>query len=174
MFMWSQCMALHMRSWRRTLIFSAVCFSKSWLSIRCFTCAFSNDAFNGLRQVSLGFWPLLDDGVHCKEVEEGRESWSDRFSTSTEKKAIISSSTVIPDLFDVVANIVRAWPFIVSYLKEIGGFVVRSPSFEFYCHCFVPMYRYCWCLEELDGWVLLSRPARSSEVPSSPHAAWKT
>ena len=33
-----------------------------------------------------------------------------------------------------------------------------------------PCILYNWCLEERDGWVLLSRPARLSEVLSSPHA----
>ena len=33
--------------------FLAVDISKSWLSVRCWTCAFSNETFNGMRRVSL-------------------------------------------------------------------------------------------------------------------------
>ena len=36
------------------------------------------------------------------------------------KKAIISSSLGMPQLVDVVANIVEVWPLTVSYLKETG------------------------------------------------------
>ena len=36
------------------------------------------------------------------------------------KKAIISSTLVMPELVDIVANIVGVWPLIVSYLKEQG------------------------------------------------------
>ena len=50
------------------------------------------------------------------------------------KKAIISSILVMPELVDVVANIVGVWPLIVSYLKETGRevdsdkLVVTPPS----------------------------------------------
>ena len=51
------------------------------------------------------------------------------------KKAIISSSLAMPELVDVVANIVGVWPLIVAFLKETGpkddsdSLVVWSSSF---------------------------------------------
>ena len=36
------------------------------------------------------------------------------------KEAIISSSLVMPELVDFVANVVGVWPLIVLYLKETG------------------------------------------------------
>ena len=57
------------------------------------------------------------------------------------KKASISSSLVMPELVDVVADIVGVWPLIVSYLKETrrkddgDSFVVRSPSLIFLPLC---------------------------------------
>ena len=65
---------------------------------------------------------------------KGVESRDGMASRPALKKAIISSSLVMPELVDVVANIVGAWTLIVSYLKEAGRkddgncFVVRSPS----------------------------------------------
>ena len=69
------------------------------------------------------FWnsgPLLHDRVHCEQAEGGRESWLDGLSTSFSKKAIISSSLVMSELVDVVANIVGVWPLIFLFLKETG------------------------------------------------------
>ena len=48
---------------------------------------------------------------------EGRDWTSSRPAL---KKAIISSSLLMPELVDVVANIVGVWPLIVSYLKKTG------------------------------------------------------
>ena len=51
------------------------------------------------------------------------------------KKAILTNDLSMPHLVDVVANIIGAWPLIISYLKETGrkdngdNLVVRSPSF---------------------------------------------
>ena len=48
------------------------------------------------------------------------------------RKAIITNNLSMPDLVNVVANIVGVWPLIVSYLKESGrkdegdSLVVRS------------------------------------------------
>ena len=65
------------------------------------------------------------------------------------KKAIKSSSLVMPELVDVGSNIVGVWPLIVSYLKETGrkddgdSLVVWSPSLIFIatvsypCKCIV-------------------------------------
>ena len=36
------------------------------------------------------------------------------------KKAILTSSLAMPELIDVVANIVGVWPLIVAFLKETG------------------------------------------------------
>ena len=53
------------------------------------------------------------------------------------KKAIISSTLGMPELVDFVANFVRVWPLIVSYLKQTGrkddsdSLVVLSPSSNF-------------------------------------------
>ena len=51
------------------------------------------------------------------------------------KKAILTNDLSMPNLVDVVANIIGVWPLIVSYLKETGrkddgdSLVVRSSSF---------------------------------------------
>ena len=48
------------------------------------------------------------------------------------RKAIITKDLSMPELVNVVANLVGVWPLIVSYLKETGrkdkgfGLVVRS------------------------------------------------
>ena len=53
-------------------------------------------------------------------------------SRPTLRKAIITNNLSMPDLVDVVANIVGVWPLIVSYLTETGrkdkgdSLVVRS------------------------------------------------
>ena len=65
---------------------------------------------------------------------KGGESRDWMASRPALKKAVISSSLVMPDLVDVAAEIVGVCPLIVSYLKETGrkndgdGLVVRSPS----------------------------------------------
>ena len=51
---------------------------------------------------------------------KGAESLEWMASRPELKKAIISSSLVMPELVDVMANIVGVWPLIVSYLKETG------------------------------------------------------
>ena len=51
------------------------------------------------------------------------------------KKAILSNGLSMPDLVDVVANIIDLWPLIVSHLKEMGrkddgdSLLVRTSSF---------------------------------------------
>ena len=73
---------------------------------------------------------------------KGAESHDWIASRPALKKAIIISSLVMPELVDVVANIVGVWPLIVSYLKETGrkddgdSLVVRSPSL-----IFLPLFR---------------------------------
>ena len=73
---------------------------------------------------------------------KGAESRDWMASRPALKKAIISSSLVMPMIVDVVANIVVVWPLIVSYLKETGrkdegdSFVVRSP-----CLLLLPLCR---------------------------------
>ena len=51
---------------------------------------------------------------------KGAESRDWMASRPALKKAIISSSLVMPEFVYVVANIVGMWPLIVSYLKETG------------------------------------------------------
>ena len=52
------------------------------------------------------------------------------------EKAILTNDLSMPHLVDVVANIIGAWPLVVSYLKETGrkndedSLVVRSSSFS--------------------------------------------
>ena len=73
---------------------------------------------------------------------EGAESRDWMAARPALKKAIISSSLVMPEFVDVKANIVGVWPLIVSYLKETGrkddsdSLVVRSPSLNF-----LPLFR---------------------------------
>ena len=64
------------------------------------------------------------------------------------KKAILTNDLSMPQLVDVVANIIGVWPLIVSYLKETGrkddddSLVVRSPSF-WSCWCSFRTRIYC-------------------------------
>ena len=64
----------------------------------------------------------------------GAESRDWMASRPALKKAIISSSLVMPELVHVVANIVGVWPLFVSYLKKTGrkddgdSLVVNPPS----------------------------------------------
>ena len=51
---------------------------------------------------------------------EGAESRDWMASLPAMKKAVINSSLVMPELADVVANIVGVWHLIVAYLKETG------------------------------------------------------
>ena len=68
---------------------------------------------------------------------KGAESCDWMASRPALKKAIISSSLVMPEPVDVVANIFGVWPLIVSYQKETGQkddgdrLVVWSPCFNF-------------------------------------------
>ena len=41
-------------------------------------------------------------------------------SRSALKRAILTSRLPMPELVDVVANIVGVWPLIVAFLKETG------------------------------------------------------
>ena len=50
----------------------------------------------------------------------GAETWDGMASRLALRKAIITNSLSMPCLVEVVANIVRIWHLIVSYLKEIG------------------------------------------------------
>ena len=62
------------------------------------------------------------------------------------KKAILTNDLSLPQLVDVVANIVGVWPLIVSYLKETGrkddgdSLVVRSSSFGHFGALSVPVF----------------------------------
>ena len=52
------------------------------------------------------------------------------------RKAVLKNDLGMPHLVDIVANIIGAWPLIVSYWKETGrkddgdSLVVRSSSFN--------------------------------------------
>ena len=76
------------------------------------------------------------------------------------KKAILTNDLSMPQLVDVVANIIGVWPLVVSYLKKTGrkgdgdSLVVRSSSFwSCWCisrtriHCAV----FCFRRRELTG-----------------------
>ena len=51
---------------------------------------------------------------------KGAESRDWMASRPALKKAIITSSLAMPELIDVVANIVGVWPLIVAFLEETG------------------------------------------------------
>ena len=51
---------------------------------------------------------------------KGAESRDWMASRPALEKAIITSSLAMPELIDVVANIVGVWPLIVAFLKETG------------------------------------------------------
>ena len=111
---------------------------------------------------------------------KGAESRDWMASWPALKKTIISNSLGMPELVDVVVNIVGVWPLIVSYLKETGrkddgnSLVVWSSPFNFVATVSYPCVLNFWCLEEGDGWVLLSRSALPFEVSCLPHPAWNT
>ena len=80
------------------------------------------------------------DGVAMTEFIinrlKGAETRDCMSSRPALKKAILTNDMSMPHLVDVVANIIGAWPLIVSYLKETGrkddgnSLVVRSSSFS--------------------------------------------
>ena len=51
---------------------------------------------------------------------KGAESRDWMASRPALKKPILTSSLAMPELIDVVANIVGVWPLIVAFLKETG------------------------------------------------------
>ena len=51
---------------------------------------------------------------------KGAESRDWMASRPALKKAILTSRLAMPELVDVVANIVGVWPLIVAFLKETG------------------------------------------------------
>ena len=63
---------------------------------------------------------------------KGAETWDWMVSRPVLRKAIITNDLSMPELLNVVANVVGVWPLIVSYLKETGrkdkggSLVVRS------------------------------------------------
>ena len=77
---------------------------------------------------------------------KGAESRDLMASRPALKKAIVASILGMSELVDVVDKIVWVSSLFVSYLKETvhtgdgNSLVVWSLYFEFYCHCFVPMY----------------------------------
>ena len=112
---------------------------------------------------------------------EGAKSCDWMASHPSLKTSIITSSLAMPEIVEVVANIVGVWPLIVSYLKETGrkdnghSLVVRSSTFDCITIVSYSCILFLSCLEEGDGWVLQSGPARSTKVPSFPHVSeiWK-
>ena len=98
---------------------------------------------------------------------KGAESRDWMASRPALKKAIISSSLVMPELVDVVTSFVGVWPLIVSYLKETGrkddgnNLVVRSPSSNFIATISYPCMLNFWCSEKgMDGYFYLDQLAR--------------
>ena len=86
------------------------------------------------------------------------------------RTAIIANDLSMPELVNVVANIVGVWPLIVSCLKETGrkdegdNFVVRS-----FLMCNLPASTKCvhhplLFSEEVDGRVPVPWPARANEI----------
>ena len=67
---------------------------------------------------------------------KGAEARDWMFSHPALKKAMLTNDVGMPNLVDVVANIIGVLPLIVSYLKETGrkddgdSLVVRSFSFD--------------------------------------------
>ena len=72
------------------------------------------------------------------------------------KKAIISNSLAMPELVDVVANIVGVWPLIVAFLKETGrkddgdSLVVWSSSFTLVASIPYTRILVFWCFRRKE------------------------
>ena len=85
---------------------------------------------------------------------KGAEKRGWMFSRPGLRKAILTNDLDMPQLVDVVANIIVVWPLIVSYLKETGqkddgdSLVVSSCSFDCVNAFSYPRLMYLCCLEE--------------------------
>ena len=85
------------------------------------------------------------------------------------KKAILTNDLSMPQLVDVVANIIGVWPLIVSYFKETGRkddgdiLVVSSSSF-WSCWCSFPYPPSLCCVlfqkKGIDGYFYMDQMAR--------------
>ena len=86
------------------------------------------------------------------------------------RKAIITNDLSMPDLVNVVANIVGVCPLTVSYRKETGrkderdGLVVRSFAVGILPDSWKCAYHPLLFLEEGDGRVPVPGPARPDEI----------
>ena len=123
------------------------------------------------------FRRLLYEAVHCQLAEKWWNSALHVFSPRP-RKAIVTKNKSMPHLVDVVANIFRVWPLIVSDQKETGrkdagdSLVVRSSSFFCISTNSDLCILYLWCLEQRDGQLFFFRPAPATQVPVVPHAIW--
>ena len=81
---------------------------------------------------SLDGFAMTEFNLNCLKGAETPYWMSSR---PTLRKAILTNELDMPHLVDIVANIIGAWPLIVSYLKETGckadsnSLVVRSSFF---------------------------------------------
>ena len=66
---------------------------------------------------SLDPFSMTEFVVNCLKGAETRDWMASRGAL---RKAIIANDLSMPGLVDVVANIVRVWPLVVSYLEETG------------------------------------------------------
>ena len=86
------------------------------------------------------------------------------------RKAILADNLSMPDLVNVVANVVGVWPLIVPYLKETGrkdegdSLVVKSFPVGILPASKKCVHRFCCFLEEGDGRVPVPWPAGPVEI----------
>ena len=103
---------------------------------------------------SLDPFSLTEFVVNCLKGAETRDWMASRPAL---RKAIITNDLSMPELVNVVANIVGVWPLIASYLKETGrkderdSLVVRSFPVGICPHCGSMCPSPFVVLEEGDG-----------------------
>ena len=176
-FAWSQSTVIHLRSWKhKSTIWEWLATETLWIFVVWLAVVQMLPATDWVKCVSHS-GHLLHDRVH-REKAQRAESRDWMVSPPAVKKAIRSSTLGMPELADVVANIVGMWPLIVLDLKETGrkddgdSFIIWSPSLNFIATVSYSCILQLWRLEDKDGCLLRSRTTRLSEVPSFLHAAW--
>ena len=123
---------------------------------------------------SLDPFSMTEFVVNCLKGAETRDWMASRPAL---RKAIITNDLSMPGLVDVVANIVGAWPQVVSYLKETGrkddgdSLVVRSSTVGVLSALCKWAHHFSVVLEKRDGRVSIPRSTRADEVQAVPSSS---
>ena len=93
------------------------------------------------------------------------------------RKAIITDDLSMPGLADIVANLVGAWPLVVSYLKETGrkddgdSLVVGFSTVGVLSALCKRAHHFFATLEERGGRVSIPRSTRAYEIQAVPSSS---